>query len=281
MEHQDVLVNILSTLHRLEARFDDQSDRLTIIERSVSPAPEPSLRRSTSTRTWASTRPSTRPSVDQMTAEYKTSIAEIRNRFTFIDDSESEHSVRREHAEKDGDLQSVSVYSRPQSQLQLELVPPPRNPDRDKAPELIAVRYEDIVDSPEPMSSGASSISSNQFSQSNSPAASSATTPGYAGNVTFSDYMDNGSNRSSRSRDNIRASVSQHAANLRNLSNVWLQKAVHNLYVAVDVLPDRMETIKNSAARVSQTCFKAVRRAASCVGRKMVEQQLKRLDASA
>jgi len=281
MQDQDTLVVILSTLHRLEARFEDQSDRLTVIERSVSPGPEPSLRRSISTRTWSSTR----PSVDQMAAEYKTSIAEIRNRFTFVDDSESDGSVNMNHtpADKDGDWQSVSVYSRPQSQLQLELVPPPRNPDRDKheAPELIAVRYEDMVDSPEPMSSNGTFISNSQFSPASSPAASSTTTPGYPGNVTFSDYLENHSNHSDRSRDSIRASLAQRAANLRNMSHVLLEKAVDNLFAVMDTLPDRMETVKNSATRVSQNCFKAFQRAARYVGRKMVEQQLKRLDASA
>jgi hypothetical protein len=67
-----VLVDILTTLHRLEARFDDQSDRISVIERCVSPEPDqnPTLRRSASSRTWASER----VSAERMAAEYKNSV---------------------------------------------------------------------------------------------------------------------------------------------------------------------------------------------------------------
>jgi len=290
MQDEHVLVDILSTLHRLEARFDDQSDRLSVIERSVSPDPDPPLRRSTSTRTWAA---SERASIEKMTAEYKTSVANIRNRFEFIDDSSpSVSGVWVDKTEKDADGQSVSVYSepeRPESRMRLDLVPPPRNGNREKPAKMhiIALRYEDMVESPAAISSQADSATASPFT-SFSGTSTPASSPGYAGTVTFDEMLDNISNNGG-SRSNIPAiqihikeSILQHFEKLRSTSHVWAEKAMHGLYAAADPVPDRVvKSLKQTAGRFSKPCSKAFQRAIACTGRKMVDQQLKRLDVAA
>jgi len=295
-----VLVDILTTLHRLEARFDDQSDRISVIERCVSPEPDqnPTLRRSASSRTWASER----ISAERMAAEYKSSVANIRNRFEFIDDWRSELSAHAAEATRDDNRQSISVHSLSSSQSRsqplMELVPPPRNPDREKAPEMqmITTRYEDMLQNP-PTISSSSSFSNKTNSFSNNSQFSSfrrgggrtstrASTPGYAGTVTFSDILDprqinNDGDRDSVSGPQLHAHikefVSRYLACLRGCSRVWAARTFDGLCAVAEQVPDEVESLRRTAGRASKSCGVVFRRTAACAGRKMVDLQLKRL----
>ena len=299
-----VLVDILTTLHRLEARFDDQSDRISVIERCVSPEPDqnPTLRRSASSRTWASER----VSAERMAAEYKSSVGNIRNRFEFIDDWRSELSAHTANATHDDNRQSISVHSlsppQSRSQLQIELIPPPRNPNREKAPEtrkMITTRYEDMSPNPTVISSSSSfskanSFSNSQFSSRRGGGASTrASTPGYAGTVTFSDILDPRQINNDEDRDSfsgpqlpvhvhvhIKQFVSRYLACLRGCSRVWAARTFDGLCAVAEQVPDEVESLRRTAGRASKSCGMALRRAAACAGRKMVDLQLKRLGGS-
>ncbi|KAK4450979.1 hypothetical protein QBC34DRAFT_424294 [Podospora aff. communis PSN243] len=132
MQDPKVLVDILTTLQRLESLFEDQTDRLTIIELSVrsgatSPAP-PSVYRPSSALN--------RYSVEEMTAEYHASVSRLRNRFDSIDDDIQSERLPAGEVDDVAEWQSISVYSsRPQSQILLDgfpLPPPPPVPPKDE-----------------------------------------------------------------------------------------------------------------------------------------------------
>ena len=131
MQDPKVLADILTTLQRLESRFGDQTDRLATIELSVrsgatSPTPPSVYRPSTALNRY---------SVEEMAADHQASVARLRNRFDFIDD-ENQDKMYARVVDDAGDWQSVSVYSsRPHSQVFLDGFPlplPPPVPPKDE-----------------------------------------------------------------------------------------------------------------------------------------------------
>lgn len=155
----DVLQDILTTLHRLEMRFDDQNDRLGTVESSIpvtggSPMTHvgnmPSFRRSPTAdgpmpyfpRPLYSTEKYDASLRNSSASEYVESVMRMRNRFEFDSRSElaevpqelmTEHDDAPEEIQEgtsymDGgnDWYTMSVYSsRPLSRLELDIPPVP------------------------------------------------------------------------------------------------------------------------------------------------------------
>lgn len=119
MQDPKILADILTSLQRLENRFEDQTDRLASIELSV-------RSRATSPTPPSASRTLESYSVEEMAADYQASVSKLRSRFEFIDD-DMDNQTREPN--DTGDWQSISVYSsRPQSQVLLNGLPLPHPP---------------------------------------------------------------------------------------------------------------------------------------------------------
>lgn len=131
----EILLGILATLNRLENRFESQSERLTDLEvciqsRSSSPVGSPHAipwnkhseraERASSVFTDSGSRQFALG--DYHASAYKDTVANLRKRFEFIDESLSElGKTRNAGGCEDDDYYSASIYSsRPLSRLELE-----------------------------------------------------------------------------------------------------------------------------------------------------------------
>lgn len=314
MQNTNVLVDILTTLQRLENRFEDQNDRLTTIELSVrsdatSPVPPSVYRPSTAMddrpglhqdedRNWVMNR----FSVEQMAAEYKESVARLRNRFEFVDEKSVILQATGEVDEM-SDWRSVSVYSsRPHSQLRFDAFPPPLIPPKDERRATCALvdtlgddnnnnkktevffsstRYEDTLPTP-PLT--ASSVSSNSSSSNSRQPPSTPST-----SVASQSSQAPAAQISERNRHWIHgpahkletAKTAFKTSRLSRRSRKSLDRIRVNVFPAKARIVENSTALRRSANRAIKTCLRVVPNFFAWVGRKMVVQQMKRLDLAA